>query len=528
MRVLLLTLGLTACSDDFWGTDKDPGDDGKNPGDKDTAADDTGETEETGETGGTTATDDDGDGLSEDEGDCNDDDATVGPSEAETAYNGIDDDCDPATLDNDLDGDGYDKADDCDDSDAGINPNANELPYNGNDDDCDPRTPDDDVDGDGFTREDDCDDEAADSNPDASETTTDERDNDCDGAVDEAFEVGTIDTTGDAGNPSAIGIDSAGSVHIVYRDGDVGTLRYIRNDGSAWTAAEEIVSDSSVGESLDLVVDHSDELQIAYTWEGGGTTDLWFGWMDASGIWDTGYLIDGFTANGTTNTGHYVSIAVDSDNLPSFAYFDADYLVPVLADYTSFGVAVYTDIDILWAWTYATGYFTTLAIDSNDYDHVAWFDDNALGSEAQYSDFNEGTVNETIADDGWYTSLALKSDDSACVAYQDSTAANLVYGCRDAATGTWSATTLDSTGSVGAYAQLAFNSADEPWIAYYDESNGNLKVAAMVASAWVVSTVDSTGDVGIAPSIAIGADDQVIVSYYDATNAALKVAVANE
>ena len=81
---------------------------------------------------------------------------------------------------------------------------------------------------------------------------------------------------------------------------------------------------------------------------------------------------------------------------------------------------------------------------------------------------------------------------------------------------------------MGAYAQLAFNSADEPWIAYYDESNGNLKVAAMVASAWVVSTVDSTGDVGIAPSIAIGADDQVIVSYYDATNAALKVAVANE
>ena len=40
------------------------------------------------------ATDDDGDGYSENLGDCNDDDALVGPAAEEIVGNGIDDDCD--------------------------------------------------------------------------------------------------------------------------------------------------------------------------------------------------------------------------------------------------------------------------------------------------------------------------------------------------------------------------------------------------------------------------------------------------
>jgi len=268
-------------------------------------------------------------------------------------------------------------------------------------------------------------------------------------------------------------------------------------------------------------------VQIAYTWTSGAYTDLWWGYRDASGTWDVGYFVDGYTASASYSTGHYVSLAVDSTNLPSFAYYDDTYLVPRLADYTSYGVAIYTDVDIWWYWTFATGYFTTLAIDSEDYDHVAWFDDNSLGSEAQYSDFNEGTTNESIAADAWYTSLALQSDDTACIAYQDEAKGDLVYGCRDAATETWSATTVDRTGNVGAYAQLAFDSADQPWIAYYDATNGDLKIAAELGGAWSTWTVDSTGDVGVSPSLAIDSADRVFVSYYDVTNTALKVAGMN-
>jgi len=67
-----------------------------------------------------------------------------------------------------------------------------ELPYNGLDDDCDPATPDDDLDGDGFSAMSengakgiDCDDSDPESYPQAPEIYGDGIDQDCDGSIDE-------------------------------------------------------------------------------------------------------------------------------------------------------------------------------------------------------------------------------------------------------------------------------------------------------------------------------------------------------
>ena len=61
----------------------------------------------------------------------------VDTAQEEIPYDGIDNDCDPTTLDDDLDQDGFVLAEDCDDTNPMINPDAVEIPANGIDEDCD-------------------------------------------------------------------------------------------------------------------------------------------------------------------------------------------------------------------------------------------------------------------------------------------------------------------------------------------------------------------------------------------------------
>jgi len=151
--------------------------------------------------------DKDADGYGVSEGDCDDDNANVHPDGEEVAYNGIDDDCDPSTPDDDLDGDGYLAEVDCDDGDFTVNPGAEDV-CDGIDNDCSGVADDGegtswylDADGDGYgdpetevtgcdaptgyvATGDDCDDTDPAYHPGADESDcTDPNDYNCDGSV---------------------------------------------------------------------------------------------------------------------------------------------------------------------------------------------------------------------------------------------------------------------------------------------------------------------------------------------------------
>ncbi len=113
--------------------------------------------------------------------DCDDNNPNISPEVEEIVYNGVDDDCDELTLDDDLDQDGFLLAEDCDDNNPNINPNVEEIAYNGINDDCNVLTLDDDLDQDGFLLAEDCDDTSADIYPGAEEIPNNSIDEDCDG-----------------------------------------------------------------------------------------------------------------------------------------------------------------------------------------------------------------------------------------------------------------------------------------------------------------------------------------------------------
>ncbi len=127
-----------------------------------------------------TVEDIDGDGFSSAD-DCDDFNANVNPDQIEVPYNGLDDDCDPSTLDDDLDQDGWNLLNDCDDNNPDVHPFLEEIPYNGLDDDCNSNSLDDDLDQDGFVFADDCDDTNPNINPDATDIPNNNIDEDCNG-----------------------------------------------------------------------------------------------------------------------------------------------------------------------------------------------------------------------------------------------------------------------------------------------------------------------------------------------------------
>lgn len=144
--------------------------------------------------------DQDGDGYTSKGGDCDDTDTSVNPGVIEIPYNGKDDDCNNSTPDDDVDYDGYPKAEDCNDHDPNVNPGTTETMDNGIDDDCNPETTDSsldiDNDGDGYTEnQGDCNDENASVNPGAIEIMGNNIDDNCNGTIDEDIVAPSIKIT---------------------------------------------------------------------------------------------------------------------------------------------------------------------------------------------------------------------------------------------------------------------------------------------------------------------------------------------
>jgi hypothetical protein len=323
----------------------------------------------------------------------------------------------------------------------------------------------------------------------------------------------------------------------VFYDEFDGDLLYLkRGVEGRWTETETIASDDNSGEYVDAVVDDTGVLHVSYTEQDDYTRGLLYTQRSASGTWMSPLVVDGFEP-GEIDVGQYVSMDLDRWNLPSFGYFDADIGEPIVADMTIRGMTIYISADNNYMSGLTpdahTGLYTSLAVDSEGNDHIAFYDPYASAGtapEVQYSSFNleldEIVYSNTIDAAGQHISLAIRGDDVPCIAFQSIATMDLKYGCYE--DGSWNLEVIDAEGAVGAYASLGFNAYDEAYIAYYDQSNTSLKLAREhKEDAWELVEIDNDGNVGQSASIDV--DDRGIahISYYDASSQTLKYATGN-
>jgi hypothetical protein len=263
------------------------------------------------------------------------------------------------------------------------------------------------------------------------------------------------------------------------------------------------------------------------------------------GTWENGIVIDNAATSGSKYVGFYNSIDLDEAGYPSFAYLDAYYQVPMLADLVSdpflslVADAVITPVDynywndigeeMGWTTNCTTGLYTDILIDSIGYNNVVYYDGCDLADEAQltrlglidYSlDFDELKWSETVAPQGVDLDIEEGLEGALCMSHRDQSTDALMYGCSLDGGDTWEHETVDDSGSVGHFADMAITSKGIAHIAYYDATYGRVYLASQGSGSWDILELGEVGDYPKYTTtpirIAVDADDIVHVVYFDA------------
>jgi len=235
--------------------------------------------------------------------------------------------------------------------------------------------------------------------------------------------------------------------------------------------------------------------------------------------WGTDWLIETVDEGPSySRVGKWCSIALDSQAHPHISYHqpNQDNLRYAHRDAGTWSVQI---VDT----NYTTGEYTSITLDSNDHPHISYYatsywrdPDNAYTSMARKlryaswdgSSWNRQTLDETSANTGEWTSIAIDGDDRPHISYDR--AGGLGYARWDGAC--WH---YQSLGGGGQYTSIALDGVDQPHISWGQRSgNYDVKYVFLDNGTWTTQGVLSHAEPGPTTSLALDSNDVPHVVFY--------------
>ena len=343
-----------------------------------------------------------------------------------------------------------------------------------------------------------------------------------------AIPVSLIDSTGSVGAHSSMVFDSNGKLHISYKDGTNGDLKYATDASGSWITLT-LDSSNYVGAGTSIGIDSNNGLHIAYYDE--TTNDVKYATCVSSCSIESSWT---YVTIDSANAYSHISLAIDSTDRIHLSIYDHVLKDLKYSTCTSICTSAGSWTDVTIDSTGDVGRFNSIAIDSNDGIHISYHDEKTYG-DLKYAtctttctSASSWTISSphsgSFSNSGQYSAIAVDSSGDIHISHHDFFYDSLLYSIYDGSS--WTTHTVD-TGSVGTYSSIALDSNSQPHIAYYSNSGANLKYASFDGFGWTDSTIASIGSVGKYTSIAVDGSDAMHIAYYDDTNNDLKYIIVD-
>ena len=384
-------------------------------------------------------------------------------------------------------------------------------------------------------------------------------------------EVISTESAGWSNYPS-LAVDSSGNVHVAWQDesifagsgGDI-DIFYKRWDSSSssWTPTEVVSTVSTVNsEYPSLAVDSAGNVHIAwgdatdFAGSGGDRDIFYIRWDSSTFSWSTTEVV----SIDSTGLSTYPSLAADSKSNIHIAWLDKTNYASAGTDYDIFykrlvSSSSWTTTEVVSIESTADSYIPSLAVDSVDNIHIAWYDltdydgcDLDVDIFYKSFDFSSSTwsltevVSTESTSDSLNPSLAVDSVDNIHVVWVDETdfgssggISNVLYKRFSSLTSLWTSTEiLTNESTADCYdTSLAVDSAGNIHVAWEDwginpvagdDPDIFYKRWESSSYSWTTNELVSTASTGnffmiyYSPSIAVDTEGNVHVAWGDETN----------